>query len=107
MYSVIDKLPPVHDKYTRSLIERGVATEAELQELQAKIDAIFEDEFAQSRDYEPDKRDWLESRWKGFFAPFQRSEARATGKNICLSFVRSIGFVSFFSFFLSFFLSFM
>lgn len=50
-----------------------------MEKIHNKINRILNEEFIASKDYVPQKRDWLSAFWSGFKSPSQLSRVRNTG----------------------------
>ena len=69
MYRVIKELPPVREKYQSRLIDEGVITEAEAEEIAKSFDSFLDKEFEDGKAFEPAKADWLDGLWTGLGLP--------------------------------------
>lgn len=69
--------------YQKKLLESGHVTKEEIEKIQNKINTILNEEFVASKDYVPQKRDWLSAFWLGFKSPEQLSRIRNTGYTFC------------------------
>lgn len=65
--------------YEKKLIGNGLLAKDEIDKLKARVMGILNEEFESSKDYVPNKRDWLSAFWAGFKGPEQLSKARNTG----------------------------
>ncbi len=65
MYKRIKAHPSVCEIYSRYLVNEGVVTDAEVDEMRAKVRANLDAEFQVSESYKPNKADWLDGRWSG------------------------------------------
>lgn len=65
--------------YQKKLLESEQIRKEEVERLQTKVNTILNEEFANSKDYVPNKRDWLSAYWAGFKSPEQISRIRNTG----------------------------
>lgn len=54
-------------------------TKDDVEKIHNKINRILNEEFVASKDYVPQKRDWLSAFWAGFKSPSQLSRVRNTG----------------------------
>lgn len=63
-------------------MESGQVTKEDIDKIQKKVSAILNEEFRASKDYIPQKRDWLASHWTGFKSPEQISRIRNTGYKV-------------------------
>jgi 2-oxoglutarate dehydrogenase E1 component len=65
MYKTIKQHQSVVEKYSNYLVEEGVMTAPEVDEMKAAVRATLDGEFAQADGYKPNKADWLDGRWTG------------------------------------------
>lgn len=65
--------------YQEKLLESGQVTKEDIDKIQKKVGSILNEEFEASKEYIPQKRDWLASHWTGFKSPEQISRIRNTG----------------------------
>ena len=63
MYKAIRQHPTTVQLYSKQLVEEGVMTKPEIDEMQAGFRARLEEEFKASETYKPNKADWLDGRW--------------------------------------------
>lgn len=69
------------DIYEKQLIESGQLTKEDVASIHEKVNSILNEEFINSKDYVPKRRDWLSAYWTGFKSPEQLSRIRNTGYN--------------------------
>ncbi|KAM0953283.1 putative oxoglutarate dehydrogenase (succinyl-transferring) [Dioscorea sansibarensis] len=81
MYKVIRNHPRALDIYQEKLLESGQISKADIERINKKVDTILNEEFINSKDYVPRRRDWLAAYWAGFKSPEQISRIRNTGVN--------------------------
>ncbi|XP_078181227.1 uncharacterized protein LOC144574989 [Carex rostrata] len=79
MYQVIRNHPSALSIYQKKLLESEQIRKEEVEKLQTKVNTILNEEFENSKDYVPNKRDWLSAYWAGFKSPEQISRIRNTG----------------------------
>lgn len=79
MYKVIRNHPTALDLYEKQLIEMGQMSKEEIDALHKKVNSILNEEFINSKEYVPNRRDWLAAYWAGFKSPEQLSRIRNTG----------------------------
>ncbi|CAN8251494.1 unnamed protein product [Cochlearia groenlandica] len=79
MYKVIRSHPSSLQIYQEKLLQSGQVTQEDIDKIQKKVNSILNEEFNASKDYIPQKRDWLASHWTGFKSPEQISRVRNTG----------------------------
>jgi len=79
MYKVIRNHPQALDLYEKQLIEMGQLSKEEIDALHNKVNSFLNEEFINSKEYVPNRRDWLAAYWTGFKSPEQLSRIRNTG----------------------------
>ncbi|CAL9078358.1 unnamed protein product [Musa textilis] len=79
MYQVIRNHPSALEIYQNELLESGVISKEEIDSIRSKVTSILNEEFINSKDYVPKRRDWLSAFWTGFKSPEQISRIRNTG----------------------------
>ncbi|CAK9137940.1 unnamed protein product [Ilex paraguariensis] len=79
MYQVIRNHPSALEIYQKKLLECGQATKEDIDRIHNKVNTILNEEFLASKDYVPQRRDWLSAFWLGFKSPEQLSRIRNTG----------------------------
>ncbi|GAB4844990.1 hypothetical protein Ancab_038383 [Ancistrocladus abbreviatus] len=79
MYQVIRSHPSALEMYKKKLLESGQMAEEVIDEIHKKVNSILNEEFEASKDYVPQRRDWLSAYWAGFKSPEQLSRIRNTG----------------------------
>ncbi|XP_020582994.1 2-oxoglutarate dehydrogenase, mitochondrial-like [Phalaenopsis equestris] len=79
MYQVIRNHPNALEIYEKKLVESGTFSREDIDKINHKVETILEEEFSYSKDYIPNKRDWLSAYWTGFKSPEQISRIRNTG----------------------------
>lgn len=65
MYKLIDAHPRVLSLYSKKLIEANVLTQEQIDAISTEVMKANEEEFKQSKEYVPDKYEWLSSNWQG------------------------------------------
>ena len=65
MYRKIKSHPTTLELYSKQLIDEGVVTGAEVDELKAEWRRRLDEEFEAGTTYRPNKADWLDGRWSG------------------------------------------
>jgi 2-oxoglutarate dehydrogenase E1 component len=65
MYSNIKSRETTATIYSSKLIAKGVISEEEIEGLRGDFKAFLDKEFEASKDYKPNKAEWLEGRWEG------------------------------------------
>lgn len=79
LLQVIRNHPSAIEIYKKQLLETGQVTKEVIDRMQNKVNSILNEEFKASKDYVPQKRDWLSNYWSGFKSPEQLSRIRNTG----------------------------
>jgi len=79
LHQVIRNHPSALEIYQRKLLESGKISKEDIDKLNKKVSTILNEEFQNSKDYVPNKRDWLSAYWTGFKSPEQISRIRNTG----------------------------
>ena len=64
MYQKIRKQKTTLQLYTDRLVADGLIPEGEIEDMKAQFQAMLNGEFEASKDYKPNKADWLDGRWK-------------------------------------------
>ncbi|MEC9345579.1 MAG: 2-oxoglutarate dehydrogenase E1 component [Pseudomonadota bacterium] len=65
MYRTIASHPTTRQIYARKLVEEGVATQEECDDMVSNFRNFLEGEYEAATSYKPNKADWLEGRWRG------------------------------------------
>ncbi|KAG9509638.1 2-oxoglutarate dehydrogenase-like, mitochondrial, partial [Fragariocoptes setiger] len=80
MYTKIRKQVPVMDKYSNKLLEEGIVSQDEIDDVKSKYENILQDAY---KNAEQDKtffnKNWLDSPWKGFFDDKDPNTCPSTG----------------------------
>ncbi|XP_076921921.1 uncharacterized protein LOC143583518 [Bidens hawaiensis] len=79
MYKVIRNHPSALEIYQKKCLETGQVTKEDIDRIHNKVTSILNEEFLASKDYVPQKGDWLSAFWSGFKSPEQLSRIRNTG----------------------------
>ncbi|KAF6164381.1 hypothetical protein GIB67_037538 [Kingdonia uniflora] len=79
MYKVIRNHPSALEIYQKKLLELGQISQEGIDKIHNKVNSILNEEFLNSKDDVPRKRDWLSAYWAGFKSPEQISRVRSTG----------------------------
>lgn len=83
LYSRIQKHPSTLELYKKRLVDRGIATPAELEAIMAEVHAAYDKAFEESKTWTAaNDGEWLASKWEGFKSPGQRSRIRETGIHV-------------------------
>jgi len=89
MYQRIAEHPGVVEIYADRLIEEGLFTKEEVEDLQARFRSYLEEEFAAGETYRPNRADWLDGRWAGI--GFAEEGARRGMTGVDLDVLRQVG----------------
>ncbi|MFV0431840.1 MAG: 2-oxoglutarate dehydrogenase E1 component [Alphaproteobacteria bacterium] len=73
MYKTIESHPTTYELHAKKLVEEKLITTEEAQKMRADIDDIFEKEFDEGGNYNPEKADWFQDQWKGLVSPSEDS----------------------------------
>ncbi|WP_114943435.1 2-oxoglutarate dehydrogenase E1 component [Microvirga calopogonii] len=68
MYRKIRSHPAIVELYSKKLVDEGVVTEAEVEEMKSSWRSKLDAEFDIAANYKPNKADWLDGRWSGLKA---------------------------------------
>ncbi|KAI4348125.1 hypothetical protein L6164_008884 [Bauhinia variegata] len=79
MYKAIRSHPSALEIYQKKLLDSGELTQQNIDKIHEKVLSILNEEFLASKDYVPNRRDWLSAYWAGFKSPEQLSRVRNTG----------------------------
>ncbi|XP_055940786.1 2-oxoglutarate dehydrogenase complex component E1-like [Argiope bruennichi] len=80
MYTKIRKTLPVLELYSRHLVQEGMVTEKEIEEEEARYEAILQEAYSNAeKDIRMYNTDWLDSPWKGFFGTKNPHKCDPTG----------------------------
>ena len=63
MYARIKKQKTTLQLYTERLVKDGLIPEGEIEDMKAAFQALLNAEFEASKDFKPNKADWLDGRW--------------------------------------------
>ncbi|KAK4476663.1 hypothetical protein RD792_015823 [Penstemon davidsonii] len=77
--AVIRNHPSALEIYQKKLLESGQVSKDDINQINSKVLSILNEEFLASKDYVPQRRDWLSAYWTGFKSPEQLSRIRNTG----------------------------
>ncbi|QUS34859.1 2-oxoglutarate dehydrogenase E1 component [Falsirhodobacter algicola] len=64
MYQKIRKQKTTLQIYTDRLVRDGLIPEGEIEDMKAQFQSMLNGEFEASKDFKPNKADWLDGRWK-------------------------------------------
>ncbi|MEQ1649676.1 MAG: 2-oxoglutarate dehydrogenase E1 component [Hyphomicrobiaceae bacterium] len=89
MYKAIRQHPTTVQIYSKQLVDEGVMTSDEVDEMQAKFRAHLDGEFAASENYKPNKADWLDGRWSQIGN--DDDEARRGNTGVAVDVLKEVG----------------
>jgi 2-oxoglutarate dehydrogenase E1 component len=89
MYQRIAAHPGVVETYANRLINEGLFTAEEVEDLQARFRSYLEEEFAAGETYRPNRADWLDGRWSNI--GFADEGARRGVTGVDLDLLRQVG----------------
>ena len=76
MYKRIKDHPSVAEIYSQRLVQEGVMTEEEVEQMKAEFRTMLDEEFEISDSFKPNKADWLDGKWSGLTRPDDESARR-------------------------------
>ena len=79
MYQAISKHPSVLTTYEKQLMAEGVVTASEASGVRKTVEKNLRDEFKKAQNHEPQRVDWLESRWEYYRTSSQLAFFNSTG----------------------------
>ena len=82
MYARIRNHPRVTEIYGKKLVEEGLFTSAEVDQLHADFRALLEEEFAAGDSYRPNRADWLDGKWSGIGHADEGARRGVTGVDV-------------------------
>jgi len=82
MYARIREHPRVTEIYGKKLVEEGLLTSAEVEQLHADFRALLEEEFAAGDSYRPNRADWLDGKWSGIGHADEGARRGVTGVDV-------------------------
>ena len=89
MYKKIRSHPTVVEIYSKQLIDEGVLTQAEVEQMQVDLRKNFDEEFEAADNYKPNKADWLDGRWSAI--GFAEDGARRGQTGVALDVLQTVG----------------
>ena len=75
MYKAIAKLPTTRNVYINKLVNEGMLTKEECEQIYNDWVLRLEKNFETSKNYKPNKADWLEGSWSGFKDSLRKEES--------------------------------
>ena len=91
MYQKIRSHPSTVEVYGKRLIEQGVLSAAELEQMQADWRAKLDAEYEAAQGYKPNKADWLDGRWSGFKAADMSDDPRRGITGVAIETLKDVG----------------
>ena len=82
MYARIGEHPHVTEIYGNKLVEEGLLTAAEVEQMHADFRVLLEEEFAASDSYRPNRADWLDGKWSGIGLAEEGARRGVTGVDV-------------------------
>jgi 2-oxoglutarate dehydrogenase E1 component len=82
MYARIREHPRVTKIYGKKLVEEGLLTSAEVEQMHADFRTRLEEEFAASDSYRPNRADWLDGKWSGIGHAEEGARRGVTGVDV-------------------------
>jgi 2-oxoglutarate dehydrogenase E1 component len=79
MYAKIKDHPSTRELYTARLVEQGVATAEQVDDMVAEFQAFLDAEFEAAKGYKPNRADWLDGKWQGLGLPEEDERRGSTG----------------------------
>lgn len=79
MYQAIAKHPTARQVYSQKLIEAGVVSADEAEQMKQTCLQDLETDFQTKAQYKPKKADWLDGVWSGFAASLAKAKSPPTG----------------------------
>ncbi len=89
MYRRIKAHETAVEIYSRQLVDEGVVTAAEVDQMKADFRTALDQELAAAEGYKPNKAEWLDGRWAGLGLP--DDEARRGNTGVELDTLREVG----------------
>ncbi len=91
MYRKIRKHSTTLQIYAKRLVEEGVMTEAEVEELKAQWRTHLDGEFESGQAYTPNKADWLDGKWSGMRRAADEEDPRRGKTGVPMETLKRIG----------------
>jgi 2-oxoglutarate dehydrogenase E1 component len=89
MYRKIRSHPTAVQIYSKQLVDAGVASKEEVDEMQSSFRKHLDDELAAADGYKPNKADWLDGRWSAI--GFADDEARRGDTGVAIDILKEVG----------------
>ncbi|MEO1608980.1 MAG: 2-oxoglutarate dehydrogenase E1 component [Pseudomonadota bacterium] len=89
MYRTIKKHPTAYHIYSKQLVDEGVMSSVEIDQVQGGFRSMLETEFAASDSYKPNKADWLDGKWSGI--GLAEGEARRGQTGVDINVLKEVG----------------
>ena len=89
MYKKIRSHPTVVQIYSKQLVDEGVVSGEEIDQMKSSFRAHLEAELHTAESFRPNKADWLDGRWSG--VGFAEDEERRGNTGVALETIREIG----------------
>ncbi len=89
MYRAIKKHPTTFNLYSKKLVDEGVISSGEADQMHADFRSKLEAEFAAADSYKPNKADWLDGKWAGL--GLAEGEARRGETGVDIDILKEVG----------------
>ena len=89
MYKRIKQHPSVVEVYSNRLVDEGVLSREQVDEMRSDFRSHLEREFQTAESYKPNKADWLDGRWSG--VGFADDEARRGVTGVSIESLKDVG----------------
>ena len=83
MYAIIKKHPSTLNLYKNRLVEEGTLTRTEVDEMEARVLKLLNDEYDSAPAYLAERKDWLSSNWDGLMAPTEKYDFLQRAPHAC------------------------
>lgn len=90
MYEVIAKHATTRDVYAKRLVDEGLFTDRQIQEMEDDFWKQLDQEFEAAKSFKPNKADWLEGKWSGLGAANKEVD-RFGNTGVELSLLKEVG----------------
>src|SRR5690606_25165328 len=91
MYQTIRSHPTTVEIYSKKLIEEGLVTKDDVDQMKAEWRATLEAEFEAGQAYKPNKADWLDGAWSGLKKADDEDEQRRGKTAVPVKTLKEIG----------------
>jgi 2-oxoglutarate dehydrogenase E1 component len=91
MYKTIAKHPPTREIYGKKLVDEGVVSGDEVEQIRTDFRARLEEAFEAAPNFKPNKADWLQGKWSGLRTLIGEEEFRDDPTYASLDLLREVG----------------